>query len=145
MRRFNLLAPELDISSERAGYEWVGARVGTAVGAEQISASLYELDAGQSRGPYHFHHGIEEWLLVLSGSPVVRTPAGERELRAGDVLCFPAGPDGAHQVSGPGTVLIVGEQSAVEAIEYPDAGKIAVYPPGRIFRSADAVESWEVE
>jgi uncharacterized cupin superfamily protein len=145
MRKFNLLAPELDRSSERTGYEWVGAAVGKAVGAEQISACLYELEAGQHRGPYHFHHGIEEWLLVVSGSPVVRTLEGKRELRAGDVLCFPAGPDGAHQVTGPGTVLIVAEKSAVEAIEYPDAGKIAVYPPGKIFRSADAVETWEVE
>jgi uncharacterized cupin superfamily protein len=145
MRKFNLLAPELDLSSELAGYEWRGAAVAKAVGAEQIGARLYELEAGQRRGPYHFHHGIEEWLLVVSGSPLVRTPDGDRELRAGDVLCFPAGPEGAHQISGPGTVLILSERRVPDAIEYPDAGKIAVYPPGKIFRAADAVDSWEVE
>ena len=61
----------------------------------------------QARQPYHLHHGIEEWAIVIAGAPVIRTPAGERVLGRGDALCFPAGPDGAHQVSGPGTVLML--------------------------------------
>ena len=36
---------------------------------------------------------------MLSGSPTLRGPDGERVLRAGDVVCFPVGPDGAHQVT----------------------------------------------
>jgi len=143
MRRFNILAPELDQSSERDGYVWRGARVGAAVGAEQIGARLYELEDGQRSHPYHFHHGIEEWLIVTSGAPVLRTPDGERTLRPGDVVCFPVGPDGAHAVTGPGTVLVVSERHAVDCVEYPESGEIAVYPPGKIFRGADAVGDWQ--
>lgn len=131
MRRFNLLAPEFDHSSERDEYRWRGARVGRAVGAEEIGACLYELGDGQRSYPYHFHHGIEEWLLVVAGSPLVRTPDGQRVLQTGDVLCFPVGPDGAHQVTGPGTVLIVSANRAPESVEYPDSGKIGVHPPGQ--------------
>ncbi len=86
----------------------------------KIGACLYQLEDGQRSAHYHFHHGIEEWLLVVAGSPVVRTLDGERALREGDVLCFPAGPAGRHQVTGPGTVLIVSETRALDIVEYPD-------------------------
>ena len=145
MRRFNLLAPEVDHSSERDGYRWHGARVGRAVGAEQIGACLYELAEGQRVHPYHFHHGIEEWVLVVAGSPLLRTPDGERVLRRGDVVCFPVGPGGAHQVTGPGTVLILAENRAPESIEYPDSAKVSVHPPGKVFRTADSVDYWDGE
>jgi uncharacterized cupin superfamily protein len=145
VRRANLLAPEFDHSSERDGYRWHAARVGRAVGAEQMSPCLYELGDGQRSHPYHFHHGIEEWLLVVAGSPLVRTPDGERVLQRGDVLSFRVGPGGAHQVTGPGTVLIISENRAPDSVEYPDSGKVEVRPPGKIFRSADSVDYWDGE
>jgi uncharacterized cupin superfamily protein len=145
VRRFNLLAPEFEHSSERDGYRWRGARVGQGVGAEQVGVCLYELGDGQRSHPYHFHHGIEEWLLVVEGSPLVRTPAGERVLQRGDVLCFPVGPGGGHQVTGPGTVLIFSTKRVPDSVEYPDSGKIEVRPPGKIFRSADSVDYWDGE
>ena len=105
------------------------------IGAEQIGASLYELGAGEQSFPYHFHHGIEEWLLVVYGTPTVRTPDGERVLRRGDVVCFPTGPAGAHQVRGPGTVLILSAKRLARAVEYPDSGKLGARPPGKNFRA----------
>jgi len=41
----------------------------------QLGASLYELGPGNSV-VYHFHHGSEELLIVLSGRPTLRTPEG---------------------------------------------------------------------
>jgi uncharacterized cupin superfamily protein len=145
VRRFSLDAPEFDHSSERAGYRSRSARVAQAIGADQIGARLYELAEGQRSSPYHFHHGIEEWLLVMAGSPVVRTPDGERRLTAGDVLCFPVGPSGAHQVAGPGTVLLLSDRHAPDVVEYPDSGKLQVQPAGPVFRGVDSVDFWEGE
>ena len=145
MRRFNILAPELDLASERDGYRWRGARIGPQLGAEQIGASIYELEAGQRTYPYHFHHGTEEWVYVVAGSPLVRTPDGERTLQQGEVLCFAAGAAGAHQLTGPGTVLIVSANCTPDAAEYPDSGKVGVRPPGTIFRLADSAGYWEGE
>lgn len=145
MRTFNLLAPEFDYSPERDGYRWRGAGVGKAIGAEEIGAGLYELEAGQRSWPYHFHHGSEEWLLVIAGSPTVRTPDGERRLRRGDVLCFPVGPEGAHQVTGPGTVLILSEKPPLDSVEFPDSGKVSLSHPRMVFRAADSVDYWEGE
>ena len=58
---------------------------------------------------------------------------------------FRPGRRGGHQVTGPGTVLIVSEKHAPESVEYPDSGKIGVRPPGKIFRSADSVDYWDGE
>ncbi len=145
MRRVNLFAPEFDRSSERERYRWRGSGVGGKIGAERIGGSLYELAEGERTFPYHLHHGMEEWLIVIDGRPIVRSPEGERELRRGDVLCFPAGPAGAHQVRGPGTVLLLSANRAPETVEYPDSGKLGARPPGKFFRAADAVDYWEGE
>jgi uncharacterized cupin superfamily protein len=145
MRRFNILAPEFDHGSERDGYCWRGARIGSAVGGEDIGACLYELGEGECSYPYHFHHGIEEWLLVVDGSPRLRTPGGERELRKGDMVAFPVGPGGAHQLTGPGTVLMFSSKSSPEVTEYPDSGKVGASPPRAVFRIADAVDYWDGE
>jgi uncharacterized cupin superfamily protein len=145
VRRVNLLAPELDHGSERDGYRWRAAQVGKALGSERIGATLYELPAGEKTFPYHFHHGKEEWLIVVSGAPVLRGPEGERELRAGDVVCFPTGPEGGHQVRGPGTVLLVSANREPETITYPESGKVGARPPGKIWRLDDAVDYWEGE
>jgi uncharacterized cupin superfamily protein len=141
----NLLAPEFDGSRDREGYRWRSAAVGKQLGAEKIGGSVYELGDGERAFPYHFHHGMEEWVIVLAGTPTLRGPGGERGLRRGDVVCFPRGPEGAHQVRGPGTVLMLSAQRDLETIEYPESGKVASSPPRKIFRTADAVDYWEGE
>jgi uncharacterized cupin superfamily protein len=112
--------------------------VGELLGADEIGACLYDLAEGERGHPYHFHPEREEWAIVVSGSPTLRAPAGERALREGDVVCFRSGPDGAHQLTGPGTVLVVSDNRAPDVAEYPDSGKLAV--GGRVFRLADAVD-----
>jgi uncharacterized cupin superfamily protein len=145
VRRTNVFTPEFDHSSERDGYRWRGMRVGEAVGAKQIGACVYELPDDESTYPYHFHNAMEEWLIVLEGTPTLRDPGGERVLRRGDVVCFPTGPDGAHLVRGPGMVMILSANRSPEVNEYPDSGKVGARPPGKMFRMDDAVDYWEGE
>jgi uncharacterized cupin superfamily protein len=149
VKRFNLVHAELDRTRERDGYRMRGSGVGAAIGASRIGGSVYELPDGERSFPYHFHHGIEEWLLVLDGRPTVRTPAGERALRRGDVVCFPAGPDGAHSVRGPGRVLILAANRTPSISVYPEADKLGTRPGTEedtlTFRRRDAVDYWEGE
>jgi uncharacterized cupin superfamily protein len=150
MERFNVLTGDLDHHSERPAYRWRGARrVGERLGAEQIGASVFELGDGELTFPYHFHHGVEEWLYVVAGSPTVRTPGGERVYAAGDLVCFPSGPEGAHTVRGPGRVMIVAANASPSISVYPESDKLGTRPDDAhdrlMFRRADAVDYWEGE
>ncbi len=148
----NVFADEFDERESRPGYErtdfWAAARLG----AKLLGASIYELPAGQSTWPYHFHHGNEELLVVLAGAPTLRDPDGERELARGDVLLFKRGPEGAHKLTNrgqePARVLIFSSQRSPEVVEYPDSGKVlAASKFGRFrFRAGDAgLDYWEGE
>lgn len=118
-----------------------GTRVGAAAGSERLGAAVYELDPGMRNLPYHAHFGIEELLIVLSGRPTLRRPAGERELAEGEVVAFAAGREGAHQLINrtESTVryMIVSSSAPADLIEYPDSAKIAAR--GGDFGAADAV------
>ncbi|MGO9956705.1 MAG: cupin domain-containing protein [Solirubrobacteraceae bacterium] len=152
MERFNVLTGELSVQQDRSGYAWRGRR-GAGDGLRWLGASVYELPAGEWTFPYHYHHGVEEWLYVAAGAPTLRDPAGERVLAPGDLVCFPGGPDGAHAVSGPGRVVMfsgVDAAGAASVSVYPDSDKLGVRPPGggpdRLnFRRGDAVDYWDGE
>ena len=93
----------------------------------QLGASLYELGPGNSV-VYHFHHGSEELLIVLSGRPTLRTPEGERQVDEGEVVHFPLGPDGAHGLRNDSEdvvrFMVAGIRVSPEVVEYPDLDKI---------------------
>jgi uncharacterized cupin superfamily protein len=94
----NIREPRFDEPREHPGFNCRRARIGRQVGSAKVGASLWELPAGQAAYPYHFHLAEEELLVVLDGSPSLRTPQGWRQLAEGEVACFPCGEDGAHQI-----------------------------------------------
>jgi uncharacterized cupin superfamily protein len=102
--------------------------------AARIGASVWEIAPRSTQIPYHFHHLQEELVVVLRGRLVLRTPAGDRELREGDVVHFPAGPEGAHALRNdadePARVLWISELADAEVAEYPDSGKVRVATRG---------------
>jgi uncharacterized cupin superfamily protein len=115
-------------------------------GDELIGSSLYEFEPGNQLWPYHFHVGNEEWVIVVSGTPTLRTPQGDRELRPGDVVGFPQGGEGAHTFYNRGSELsrIVFFSTLRRGYTvYPDSDKVAA--GGRVFRRADAVDYWDGE
>jgi uncharacterized cupin superfamily protein len=125
---FNLNADVWDRVEERDGWRSKDAWVGAKIGAELLGGSLYELEPGDRLWPYHTHHANEEWLIVVRGRPTLRTDAGERELEEGDVVCFPRGKDGLHQVRNASEssirVLMLSSMNAPDIVEYPDSGKV---------------------
>ena len=95
--------------------------------SSQLGASVYALDAGSST-VYHFHHGSEELLIVLSGRPTLRTPDGERVLADGETVHFPAGPEGAHGLRNDTDdrvrFVVAGIRVSPEVVEYPDLRQV---------------------
>jgi uncharacterized cupin superfamily protein len=142
------LAVEGD-AADPPGYRARMGRFGPAIGATQLGGSVYELDPGESVCPYHYEYPEEEWLLVLAGRPTLRDPDGEHELEQGDLVVFPEGPDGAHKVTNrtaaPVRILMLSTRAETAVAVYPDGGKVGVFPLGKYFRLADAVEYFDGE
>jgi uncharacterized cupin superfamily protein len=130
MRRFNVRS-ELEYDPEPAGYRAGYAKLHPEIGGRTLFGGLFEIPPGESTRPYHYESS-EEWLLVLEGRPTVRHPQGEDELAPGDLVCFPAGPDGAHKITNRGDgnarVLLVSTRTSPAVAVYPDSDKIGIVP-----------------
>ncbi len=56
--------------------------VGRRLGSELLGATVFEIEPGIP-DVSHFHHGNEEWALVLAGTVTLRTPDGRARAEAG--------------------------------------------------------------
>ena len=132
MRRVNVASADYEYDPDDPE-EFAGGyvRIHKEVGAQATAMKAYELRPGVKLCPYHYEYE-EEWLVVLEGTVVVRTPEGEEEAARGDVVLFPAGPDGAHQVTNAGEetarLLMFSSNREPSVAVYPDSDKIGVWP-----------------
>jgi uncharacterized cupin superfamily protein len=134
MEQFNLFSDTTDVEPDDSvppGYRCRATRLGPKLGGARLGMSVYDLPPGEAICPYHFEWTDEEWLIVINGQPTLRTSAGERTLEAGDVVCFPAGPDGAHYVRNATReavrVAIVSTKNEFGIAEYPDSDKVGIW------------------
>jgi uncharacterized cupin superfamily protein len=132
MARLNIANPNFTYDDEDPeGFRAGMFRLGTDLGAERTGTSVYELPPGEKLCPYHYEWGEEEWLMVLSGRPWLRTPESTETLEPFDVAFFPSGPSGAHQVGNDGDVtarvLMWSEVRFPAAATYPDSDKVGVW------------------
>jgi uncharacterized cupin superfamily protein len=156
----NVFEHELEADGDDVPPRYRGrfARIGREAGGERLGATLYEIPPGNTTAPYHWHAANEEMLIVLAGTPTLRTPEGERELTEGEVVAFRVGEGGAHKVSNltqaPVRVIFISEMNAPDVCVYPDSGKVMArqQAPGReatglraLFRLRDEVDYWDGE
>ena len=149
MNKLNAVDMEFEYDPEdpegfRAGMKRFGKKLGAAV----TGMSIYELPPGQAICPYHYEYAEEEWLVVLEGTPTLRTPEGSSELSPWDVCVFPVGPSGAHGVRNETAetvrVMMFSEVRVPAATVYPDSDKIGVFVGNEddtaLFRRREKVE-----
>ena len=127
--RPNVFGEEWQRTMEQGSFGVRGTRVGTQAGATRVGLTVYELDPGKKNLPYHAHFGVEEVIVVLRGTPTLRSPEGERVLEEGEVVACPPGRAGAHQLINRGhsvaRFIMVSSKALADLIEYPDSGKIS--------------------
>jgi len=150
----NINQPEFDDNREEPGFRARRAKAGFQAGAEKIGLSYWEVDPGEAAYPYHMHLTEEELIVVTEGRPSLRTPDGWRDLEEGEVVSFPTGPTGAHQIVNKTDELVrflsFSNSGAPEIVIQIDAGKVGAFERpadgGGLklwFREADAVEYFE--
>ena len=132
MRRVSISDPDFTYDpADPEGFRAGMFRFGPQLGAKETGASVYELPPGQAVCPYHYEYGEEEWMMVLEGRPSVRTPEGTEAVEPFEVVFFPKGPEGAHQVRNDTTepVRIMMWSTVVHptATAYPDSGKVGIW------------------
>ncbi len=132
MPRIDFSSPEFHYdATDPEGFRNGMLRFGDRVGATTSGCSLYELPPGQAVCPYHYEYGEEEWLLVVSGRPTLRTPEGEAEIGPQEIVFFPTGPAGAHLVRNDtdSTVLVLmfSTRTHPSVAVYPDSDKVGVF------------------
>lgn len=94
--------------------------------------SIYEIPPQKSAFPYHYHLKNEETFYILSGEGMLKTPGGERPVRAGDLLFFPANSEGAHKLTNTSSTekLVYIDFDVIHDLDvaiYPDSNKIGVW------------------
>lgn len=143
---FNLKdLPLMQLRSPIPEYVWhTSPNLSKIANARHIQFHVRSLDSGKFSFPYHFHRNAEELFIIISGSAMLRTPEGFRELVEGDIVFFEMGSSGAHQLYNhkdkPCVFIDIRTTVGIDVCEYPDSGKINILPYREIYRSQNQVE-----
>lgn len=120
--------------------------------AKQTLVSVYEIPPLKSAYPYHYHHKNEETFYIISGKGLLKTPDGDKEVQAGDLLFFPANSSGAHKLTNTSTTekLSYIDFDVVHEVDvsvYPDSGKIGIWGKGinKLYKEDSDVDYYEGE
>lgn len=150
---WNLASLTLDTKDDLPeGHRFSARSLTGEAGSKLTGLAVYELVPHGGHWPYHFELVEEEWLLVVAGEVVLRTPDGERVVRAGEVACFPAGAAGAHSVrndsDAPARFAMPSSMAKHgDGCVYPDSGKYSIGTRGFSQRGylGQPVPYWEGE
>lgn len=111
-------------------FGFVAKGIALQSGAKHLGCNWFEVAPGRTAFPHHFHTGIEEGIYILNGTATMRLGKDTVELRSGDYIAFPQGPDYAHSMTNSGKeplqYLAFSNKNNVDVVGYPDSKKIAV-------------------
>ena len=136
------------------GFRVRRARLAQQAGAKKLGVSLWEIPPGEAAYPYHWHVIDEEVLVILDDGLSLRDPDREwRPLPEGEVIAFPVGEAGGHQLwnRGDSTARFLsissGPSEGEDIVIYPDSGKVGVYSDRvyELYPRDDAVDYWDGE
>jgi len=123
------MAPE---EQGQGGFGFRRRRLGPEAGGRALGCTHLELAPGKTAFPFHFHSATEEALYILEGAGTLRMGKDQVEVRSGDYVAFPAGPDSAHALTNTGTgplryLCMSGPATptTLDIVGYPDSKKIA--------------------
>jgi len=96
----------------------------------KLFVTFYTLMPGKTNYPYHYHSGMEEVYYIVNGTGTLKTPTGDKAVVEGDIIVFPANPNGAHQLtntsSDPLIYIDIDSNASPEVVFYPDKGDFRI-------------------
>jgi uncharacterized cupin superfamily protein len=116
----------------KGGFGFRCRRLGPDAGGRALGCSHFEVAPGKTAFPFHFHSAIEEAIYVLEGTGTLRVGADRVQIRAGDYVALPPGPETAHALTNTGSTSLIylcmsgpAAPMTLDVVVYPDSKKIA--------------------
>jgi uncharacterized cupin superfamily protein len=107
-------------------------RLGSEAAGRALGCSHFEIAPGKTTFPFHFHSALEEAIYILEGTGTLRIGKDTVEVRMGDFIGIPAGPDVAHALTNSGATTLrylcmsgSATPTTMDIVGYPDSKKIA--------------------
>src|SRR5690349_6123539 len=122
----------------KGGFGFRARRLGPEASGRALGCSHLELAPGKTAFPFHFHSAIEEGIYVLEGTGTMRIGGDRVEVRAGDYIAFPAGPETSHQLTNTGETPL--RYLALSAPATPVTMDIVIYPDSKKVAYASGVD-----
>lgn len=103
-------------------------------GEGKLNINFYSLQPGKSNYPYHQHFGREEVFYIIAGIATLKTPKGDIEVSAGDVIFLPPNENGAHMLTNNSNELTyyldIDTVCSSDVVLYPNSGNVRVMAGG---------------
>jgi uncharacterized cupin superfamily protein len=129
-------APFEHFADKSRRYESDDQELGLLIGARKLGYQMVTLGPGKRFCPLHVEEHEEELFIVWEGEAVVRTLRGEIPCRRGDVICFPIGDIGGHQLINrsdkPCRVFMLGMEGLGSVAYYPESDKVLITTRDRL-------------
>jgi uncharacterized cupin superfamily protein len=114
------------------------------VEAKNLVFDMRQLAPDTYSFPYHYHRNAEELMMIMSGEMTMRSADGFQVVKQGEVIFCEMGENGAHQfynhTDKPCTYLDVKTYLGLDAVVYPDSGKIMISRYNEVFKDVDRVD-----
>ena len=124
-------------------------RLSKATDSKQLIFDIRKLNPGKYSFPYHYHHNSEELMYVISGEMTIRTPGKLEVIKPGQLVFFELGESSAHQfynhADSPCVYLDIRTNMGYDVTEYPDSGKVNVFPFNLVFEKGTQVDYFKGE
>ena len=138
--------------NEHAKYEYGKRSIVPHRFAEQCKVFVYEVPPKKAAYPYHYHLKNEEVFYIISGQGLLKTPAGDKEVSAGDFCFFPANENGAHKLINTSETEMLAyidfsTENDIDIAFYPDSGKIGVWGKNvnQVYKTSHQAEYYDGE
>jgi len=119
-------------SQGQGGFALSRRRLGAEAGNRALGCSHLEVPPGKTAFPFHFHSAFEEAIYVLEGNGTLRLGQDRVDVRAGDYIGIPAGPQFSHALTNTGATPLrylcmsaPATPATLDIVAYPDSRKIA--------------------
>lgn len=139
--------------AEQEPYEYIKYEITPKEAFSQCYVAIYEIPPMKSNYPYHYHAANTEVFYIISGQGILRTPNGDRNVKAGDCIVCPPTENGAHKLFNNSKSEVLkyidfDTTNTPDIINYPDSDKTGIIVHNQssmFFKNSDKVDYYEGE